>query len=281
MQDTARRVGVEERIIGKRTSLAKSLRTEMGKFPERFGQMGTAARRAEETGMTEAQRAISRGETEAERIARQAETQAAAAAQKGISEEAKILGSAEQQRLASAKAVERQKGKLEEEAAKRAAAGLKEAETAAGAITKEAAGVRSEAQKKADIVLGGQTPVERVQNFLLGAKADEWAEISPIIKATPGGREKLAEAVSQVIASRAERSLKGALADMKLMRERLVDNGLMSRADADKIVDRLQEIFVTPIAQQAKITMAQRLVRNAIAGYAAPGVERGASALMR
>ena len=44
--------------------------------------------------------------------------------------------------------------------------------------------MRSEAQKKADIVLGGQTPVERVQNFLLGAKADEWAEISPIIKAT-------------------------------------------------------------------------------------------------
>lgn len=281
LQDTARRVGVEERVIGKRTSLAKALRTEMGKFPERFGQMGTAARRAEETGMTEAQRAISRGETEAENIARQAETQAAAAAQKGISEEAKILGSAEQQRLASSKAIERQKGKLEEEAAKQRAAKLKEAETAAGTITKEAAGLRSEAQKKADIVLGGQTPVDRVQNFLLGAKADEWAEISPIIKATPGGREKLAEAVSQVIASRAERSLKGALADMKLMRERLVDNGLMSRADADKIVDRLQEIFVTPIAEQAKISMAQRLVRNAIAGYAAPGVERGVTALMR
>ena len=281
LQDTARSVGVEERIIGKRTSLAKALRTEMGKLPERFGQMGAAARRAEETGMTEAQRAITRGETEAEKIVRQAESQAATAGQKGISKGEEILKGAEQQISASAKAIEKQRSRLEEEAAKRAGVGLKEAEQAAGVKTTEAAGVRSEAQKKADIVLGGQTPVERVKGFLLGAKADEWAEISPIIKATPGGREKLAEAVSQVIASRAEQSLKGALADMKLMRERLVDNGLMSRADADKIVDRLQEIFVTPIAEKARISMAQRLVRNAIAGYAAPGVERGVSALMR
>lgn len=275
LAQAARNVGIEERVISKRESLAKSLRTKMGAFPERFGQVGPAARRAEESALLEAQRAQAKGETAATGILSKAEKAAEKAETKGLTEAETITKELEKQRKASEKSVGRQATTIQEEARKASEKQLTEAEKAAGVLTKEAAGVRQAAQQNADIILGGKTPVERVMGFLLGAKAEEWAAISPIIKSTPGGRERLADAVSQTIANRAEQSLKGAIADMELMREKLVDNGLMAKADADKIVDRLQEIFVTPISEKARITMAQRLIRNAIAGYAAPGVERG------
>jgi len=276
----ARNVGIEERVIGKRESLAKALRTKMGTFPERFGQIGPAAKRAEETALREAQRAESEGEKAAKGLLSEAKEAAGKVESEALTKAGDIAKGTEKQVRQSAKSVARQAGRIEEEAKTAGGKGLTEAGEAAGELTKEAAGVRQSAEQKVKVILGGQTPVERVRDFLLGAKAEEWAQISPIIKSTPGGQQRLADAVSQVIANRAEQSLKGAIADMKLMREKLVDNGLMSQADADKIVDRLQEIFVTPMAEKARITMAQRMIRNAIASYAAPGVQRGVSALM-
>jgi hypothetical protein len=280
LQEAAKRVGVEERVIGKRVSISDLLGTELQKFPK---VLKTAKEKAEQIKTEAARKAQQQLEkvSEAEKKSlEQAEKEAAAEIQKGKTEESLILQEIEKDIASSARAVDRQRGRLETEAKEKIGKVASEAEEAAKLKTAEAAGIRSEAQKKADIVLGSKTPVDRVQSFLLGANANEWAEISPIIKAAPGGKERLADAVSQLIASRAERSLKGAIADMKLMRERLVDNGLMSKSDADKIVDRLQEVFVTPIAEKARISMAQRLVRNAIAGYAVPGIQRGASAMI-
>lgn len=280
LAQAARNVGIEERVISKRESLAKSLRTKMGTFPERFGQIGPAAKRAEETALREAQRAESLGEKTAAGLLSGAEKAAGKVESEAVTKAGDIAKGTEKQVTQSAKSVARQVARIEEEAKKAGEKGLTQAEKVAGGLTKEAAGVRQSAEQKAKVILGGQTPVERVRDFLLGAKAEEWAAISAIIKATPGGRERLADAVSQTIANRAEQSLKGAIADMELMREKLVDNGLMAKADADKIVDRLQEIFVTPISEKARITMAQRMIRNAIASYAAPGVGRGITAIV-
>jgi hypothetical protein len=62
---------------------------------------------------------------------------------------------------------------------------------------------------------------------------------------------------------------------MQLMSENLVRNNLMSRADADQLVQKLQDVFVAPISNIQKSTLSQRLIRNAVIGYAVPGVERG------
>jgi hypothetical protein len=148
----------------------------------------------------------------------------------------------------------------------------------AAVLGKQAQQLRTEAQQKANIILGGTTDETRVMNFLLGAKAAEWDAISPIILAAPGGREKLAQAVAQTITRRAESSMKGAIADMQVMTENLVRNNLMDRRQAERIIGQLQDVFVAPVDNMTKTTMAQRLIRNAIAGYVAPGVGRGITA---
>jgi len=118
-----------------------------------------------------------------------------------------------------------------------------------------------------------------VADFLLRGDRDEWATIAPIIAGTPGGKEKLASAVGQVIADRANQSLKGAIADMKLMADNLVSSNLMSKSEADKLIGKLEEVFIMPIDEIMRTTLSQRLIRNAIIGYAYPGVERAGEAV--
>jgi hypothetical protein len=174
--------------------------------------------------------------------------------------------------------VERQRGALEKQAATEAGAVTGAAEAQAKALGTQAQQLRTEAQQKANLILAGTTDEKRVMDFLLGAKAAEWDAISPIILAAPGGREKLAQAVAQTITRRAESSMKGAIADMQLMTENLVRNNLMDRRQADRITQQLQDVFVAPTDDLTKNTMAQRLIRNAIIGYAIPGVGRGVTA---
>ena len=275
LNQTAERVGIAERVAAKRGTLASALRTEMGVVPGRAqtlaGRAEADAARAAEARMKGAEREITGLTTAAEREAGRALTEGEAAAQK-------VVSGTEAQIGASAKAVERQRAGLEKAAGAEAQAATTQAGEQAGALTAQAKQLRTEAQQKADIILGKATDEKRVMDFLLGAKAAEWDAISPIILATPGGRETLAQAVAQTITRRAESSMKGAIADMQLMAENLVRNQLMSRRDADRIVQQLSDIFVAPVNNMTKSTMAQRLIRNAIAGYAVPGVGRGITA---
>jgi hypothetical protein len=275
LNQTAERVGIAERVAAKRGTLASALRTEMGVVPGRAqtmaGRAEADAARAAEARMKGAEREITGLTTAAEREAGRALTEGEAAAQK-------VVSGTEAQIGASAKAVERQRAGLETAAGTEAQAATTQAKEKAGALTAQAKQLRTEAQQKADIILGKTTAETRVMDFLLGAKDAEWDAISPIILATPGGREKLAEAVAQTITRRADSSMKGAIADMEIMAENLVRNQLMSRKDADRIVQQLSDIFVAPVNNMTKSTMAQRLIRNAIAGYAVPGVGRGITA---
>jgi hypothetical protein len=272
LNQTAERLGVTERIVSKRGALSQALRTEMGAIP---GKAQRLAARGEESAATAARRAEEEGARQVRALEKTAESQAAKTVGAGETEAAARLAGAEQQIAASAKSVERQRQALEKEAEQRAKGIVGQAETQAAPLTAQAQKLRKEAQDKANIILGRETDEKRVMNFLLRAKADEWDAISPIIAAAPGGRERLADAVAQTIALRANSSLKGAITDMQLMSENLVRNNLMSRADADQLVQKLQDVFVAPISNIQKSTLSQRLIRNAVIGYAVPGVERG------
>jgi hypothetical protein len=80
----------------------------------------------------------------------------------------------------------------------------------------------------------------------------------------------LADAVNEILASKAEKSLKGAIDDWKYIGQRLIDNGLMDSNKVAETAARLQEIFVAPVDLRRKLTIAEKLLRNAVAGYAAP-----------
>jgi len=179
--------------------------------------------------------------------------------------------------------------KLEEQRIKDAAKALKlqkktasgvvsEAEAAAQAqgkpLTEAAKTMRAEAQKYADTILGGTTDAKRVKDIILSSDKDVWEETSRIILSTPGGKEKFGDAVGQVIADRATSSFKGALQDWKYIGDNLTTYGLMSPKQVSEIESKLSEVFLAPVDLRQKITMAQRLLRNAVAGYVAPAITR-------
>jgi len=134
-------------------------------------------------------------------------------------------------------------------------------------LLKEAQAVRSEAEKKVNTLLSNTTDESRLEQILLGTNAKEWEAMSPIIRSTPGAKEKLAEGVGQIIARAAEVSLKGARAKMDGLGERLIDFGVMDKAAVEGIKSKLDDILLTPVSAQQKTTMIQRLMRNALVGY--------------
>ena len=275
LNDAAQRVGVAERVAAKRGTLSAALRTEMGTIP---GRAQTLAGRAESDAAKAAAARIGQAEKEFEKVTGEAKKEARRVMTEAKGAAAGRVAETEAQLGASAKAVERQRGALEKQAATEAGAVTGAAEAQAKALGTQAQQLRTEAQQKANLILAGTTDEKRVMDFLLGAKAAEWDAISPIILAAPGGREKLAQAVAQTITRRAESSMRGAIADMQLMTENLVRNNLMDRRQADRITQQLQDVFVAPTDDLTKNTMAQRLIRNAIIGYAIPGVGRGVTA---
>ena len=134
-------------------------------------------------------------------------------------------------------------------------------------LLKQAQAVRSEAEKKVNTLLSNTTDESRLEQILLGTNVKEWEAMSPIIRSTPGAKEKLAEGVGQIIARAAEVSLKGARAKMDGLGERLIDFGVMDKAAVEGIKSKLDDILLTPVSAQQKTTMIQRLMRNALVGY--------------
>ena len=277
LSDVAQSVGTAKTVAEKREALAKGLRTEMrGVLPSAT----TAAGRIETAASKEAAQKQSAAERESGRLLTKAEAEAGRVISGAEREAGRVRTEAETRIGASARLAEEQRSALEREARDRAAALTKQAETKAGELTAAAQTARKEAQQKADLILGKKYDFEQVRTLLTSGTREQWAAISEIIKADPDGTSKLAKSVSQVIADRTEASLKGAIQDWRDMSVKLIDNNLMSKAEADRIASKLNEIFVSPVNLKQKSTMAQRLVRNAISGYAAPGVERAREKVM-
>jgi hypothetical protein len=267
----AQQAGIVERVGKKRGKLAEALRTEMGTLPTAAGRQAEtlASRAAREAGGV-----TRKAETAAAKLERQAAELPPKIEERGERAAERVRGRAEADITAGAGEVSKEAARLENEAAAAQAAREAAAGERAAPLTEKAGAVTKEAQQKADLILGKAVEPKRVADFLLRGTREEWSTIAPIISGTPGGKEKLASAVGQVIADRANQSLKGAISDMKLLADNLVSSNLMSKSDADKLIGKLEEVFIMPIDEAMRATLSQRLIRNAIVGYGYPGVER-------
>jgi len=180
----------------------------------------------------------------------------------------------ESQITSGAKSVEKRAEDLRKEAITKSEELRKTGEKVAEPLTKEAAAIREEAQKKVQTLLADTTDESMFERIVLGSKDSEWQAMGEAIKSVPGGKEKFANAVSQLIARKAERSLSGAKDTMESMGERAINYGLMDRGAVEALKSKLNEIYVAPINIKEKTSMISRLVKNAITGYAYPVVGR-------
>jgi len=242
----AQQSGIVESVGKRRKSFAESLEKQIKNLP-----------------ITEAERA-EKIKTKAEKLERQAVELPTKIIERGEAKAGRIMKDVERQIDTGAEVTRRQAEKLEQESAAEQLARMKAAGERAKPLTEQAGKITQEAQNKADLILGKAVEPRRVENLLLNGSREEWSTIAPIIISTPGGKEKLASAVGQVIADRADQSLKGAIRDMKLLSDNLVSSNLMSQAEAKKLLDKLQEVFIMPIDQAMRTTLTQRLIRNAI-----------------
>lgn len=257
-----------EKITGKGETLSKALRTKLETVPR---ELLTAAERAEQDALKASETITQKAEKEATRIEKPGETQAERALKAGETLAERKAREAESQITTTASDVAAQRGRMEAEA--EAQRKLLESQGKAGAepLQQQAKALLEKAKKDAELILKGTTSAARVRDILLGNKADEWEAAAKIILATPNGKEKFAEAVGQIIADRAEKSLKGAIEDMKYIGDNLQTYGLMDASQVTQIQNKLQEIFVMPISNIEKISMAKKFLRNTIIG----GIQTG------
>jgi translation initiation factor 2B subunit (eIF-2B alpha/beta/delta family) len=173
----------------------------------------------------------------------------------------------EQQRIQdAAKALKLQK----KTASKIKATSREEAEAVTTQAKSEASAVKKAAEDKAKIILAETTDPARLRDIVFNKKDAEWEEMSRIVLAETDGKAKFAKAIGQVIADKAGSSLKGAIDDWKYVSNRLTKYGLMDKAQTDAIASKLNEIYVAPASLADKMSMTQRLINNAILGYAIP-----------
>jgi hypothetical protein len=274
----AQRLGIVERRSSARGQLAKALGTEIEALP---GVTATATRRAEELGTRTAKRLEREGETKVRELTSAGERQSQQAITAGEQQFRDITGGAEQQLGASAKAVERQQRALREQAERAGKAEVGAAEKAATGLTKEAAALRKSAEENAKLLTRGYgSDPERIADLIVSRDINELVETAEVILSNPAGKERFADAVSQVVADLADKSSKTVVQKWKYVGPRLVKAGLIDERLSQQLADQLQELLVTPVSAQEKLTLVKSLFKNAIVSFAGPGIVRGGQYLM-
>jgi hypothetical protein len=230
----------------------------------------------------EAGRIESAGATEAQRIQRDAqrklteiERQKTSKLEKfGEPSTQKLRTEVEQQIAAGAPKVEAQAGLMTKEAQQQAEKLAKQAGKEAQPLTEQAGLTRKTAQDKVNTLLANTTDETRFEQILLGTKQDEWKLIGEIINANPEAKSTFAKAVGQVIARKAEGSLRGARDTMESLGERLIDFNLMDKKAVESLKSQLHDIYMMPTTTEQKASFIASTIRKAIVGYAGPAVER-------
>jgi hypothetical protein len=275
----AQRLGIVERRSSARGQLAKALGTEIEALP---GVTATATRSVEEKGNIALPKRLEReGETKVRDLTSAGERQSQQAITAGEQQFRDITGGAEQQLGASAKAVERQQRALREQAERAGKAEVGAAEKAATGLTKEAAALRKSAEENAKLLTRGYgSDPERIADLIVSRDINELVETAEVILSNPAGKERFADAVSQVVADLADKSSKTVVQKWKYVGPRLVKAGLIDERLSQQLADQLQELLVTPVSAQEKLTLVKSLFKNAIVSYAGPGIVRGGQALL-
>jgi hypothetical protein len=229
------------------------------------------AGRIEAAGLTEAQRI----QREAQRSLTDLEKQKAAKLQKfGEPSTEKLRTEAEAQISAARPEVEKQVGELRREAGQTAESLSSQAKKEAAPLTEQAQQTRNAAQQKVNTLLANTTDESRFEQILLGTKQDEWKLMGEVINSNTESKNAFARAVGQVVARKAEGSLRSARDTMESLGERLINFGLMDKKAVDSLKSQLNDIYLMPISSEQKPTFIASAIRKAIVGYAYPGIER-------
>ena len=242
--------------------LSKALGVKIGQLPELPTKQ---AQKITSTAEKEAAQVRQKAEKETGRIGTEAERKIA-----GLTPDtAALRQEAKAQVDASAISVESRIEDMLRQAEQQRAAASKETEAAIAPLTAQAKAARSDAEAFENLILGTATQAKRVESFLTGGNRQEWEQISRILNQTPGGREKVAEAVGQIIAARFESGPKSAINLLSDMRSNLLDYGLMDRAAIDKLERTMNEVYNAPVQATVKRRFLETAVRNAIVGATA------------
>ena len=140
---------------------------------------------------------------------------------------------------------------------------VSEAEKAAGKVTKEA-------EDRANLILGSKYPNEEIENMMLTGSVARWNEVAPILARSPEGKQHIESAVRQVMSRQSPRSMGDVFRDN--VRQRLETTGLMPAENLDKIQNELDYISGLTITPEQKLTLMQRLIRNAFTTTGATSV---------
>ena len=150
---------------------------------------------------------------------------------------------------------------------------LRTGERAVAAGEKAAGEIRAEAAQRAKTILGDSNPARRVREIILGGKPSEWAEVGPILAASPEGKRLITESVQQIMADRASTGLTSSIVAFREdVAPSLKAAGLMSDRQLSSLEAQLQAIANSALGEPAKLTLLQRTIKNAIIGVYAPPV---------
>lgn len=150
---------------------------------------------------------------------------------------------------------------------------LRTGERAVAAGEKAAGEIRAEAAQRVKTILGDSNPARRVREIILGGKPSEWAEVGPILAASPEGKRLITESVQQIMADRASTGLTSSIVAFREdVAPSLKAAGLMSDRQLSSLEAQLQAIANSALGEPAKLTLLQRTIKNAIIGVGAQPV---------
>jgi len=150
---------------------------------------------------------------------------------------------------------------------------LRAGEKAVATGEKAAEQIRAEAAQRVKTILGDSNPARRVREIILGGKPTEWAEVGPILAASPEGKRLITQSVQQIMADRASTGLTSSIVAFREdVAPSLRAAGLMSDAQLSSLEAQLRAIANSALGEPAKLTLLQRTIKNAFIGVNAQPV---------
>lgn len=137
--------------------------------------------------------------------------------------------------------------------------------------TKQAAAFAAEAAST-NTALTKSFPKERIVNLVQNGTAEQWAKAGPAIASVPEGKANVLSAVRQTIADSPLRPDDFA----RRIRPALEQSRLADKASLDMIETRLKNIAEKNIPEPERLAATKRIILQALAGYSAGGMARGA-----
>jgi len=123
---------------------------------------------------------------------------------------------------------------------------------------------------------GEMFPVQNVKFLIESGTSKQWEQAAPLIMASPGGKEMLADSIRQTLSDRALTSIKGLSGFFdNNIRPAMTATRLMSPEQMERLSVQLRGIENMKLPEPQRIGLARRLIMQSVGGLAASGVARG------